>query len=366
MILLICICLIFCFWLYLFYKYPKYCEERSNLPIGQITLLIAFKDEEKNLKLLLKALEDQERVISSEIEILFINDHSKDNSVEIIKQWIEHSPYQGCILHLEKGYGKKEAIKLGVDKANYQTLLFTDADCEPNTHWIYEMFQKFERNQADLLVGTVWYGNKKNVFTKLQQVEFAVLQAITAVSVSARLPFMCNGANLMTKKSIYRMYLKNTVDEGIVSGDDVFYLDYLIRNKLKISYGNSTRAIVETQGEETLKGFINQRLRWSSKVKYYKNLKMIFPSAFFSLWSMGILPIVGVTIWCSFELGLLLLGVKYSIDYVLIKRFYLVYNRSFRLLDFFILSLIYPIYVFYIGILSFFKTFTWKNRLAKV
>lgn len=366
MIILVCICLIFCFWLYLFYKYPKYNEKGTVLPVRQITLLIAFKDEEKKLGFLLKALEGQEKVVSSEIEILFINDHSKDNSVEIIKQWIERSPYQGRILHLKDGYGKKKAIKLGVDKANYQTLLFTDADCTPNTHWIYEMFQKFEKNQADLLVGTVWYENKEAVFIKLQQIEFAVLQAITAITVSAKLPFMCNGANLMTKKTIYKAYLRNTIDDGIVSGDDVFYLDYLIRNKHKVYYGNSKNAIVETQGEETLNGFINQRLRWSSKVKYYNNLEMVLPSAFFSFWSIGLLPIVGVGIWYSFELGLLLLGLKYSIDYVLLKRFYLVYNRNFRLLDFFILSLIYPIYVFYIGILSFFKTFTWKNRLAKV
>ena len=141
---------------------------------------------------------------------------------------------------------------------------------------------------------------------------------------------------------------------------------YLIKNNKYITYANSPFAYVETNAETELQGFIQQRLRWSAKVKYYKNWKMILPSMLFTVWSLSIyLPLI-ITLWYPVWMSGVLMVLKLCIDYVVVDRFYKNFERKFRLIDFITLTVVYPIYVIYIGIISFFKTFTWKKRQAKV
>lgn len=358
--------LILGFWFILFLNYPQFKSSKIQPINKSVSILIAFKDEAHILNRLLEALENQEGLVKKQIQIVFVNDHSTDNGPNIIEDWFAKTEYQGSLLHLTKGQGKKKALRLGAESALHDIFLFTDADCIPDSKWIIHMLDTFMQKQADLLIGTVWYKDTATWFGRLQQLEFAVLQSITALSIQVNWPFMCNGANLMTYRTHYLKYLRESSTEYMVSGDDIYYLEYLIKNKRKINYGNSSHAIVETYGEKTRSGFINQRLRWSSKIKYYKHRKMILPSLFFSFWSVSLLPLIVMGYWYSTLDCLVLIGLKFIIDYSLMSWFYNAFNRTFKIADFIILGIIYPIYVFYIGFLSFFKTFTWKNRLAKV
>lgn len=330
-----------------------------------ISIVIAFKDEAEVIDSCLKALNSQLGIIKSHVQIVLVNDHSLDNSVELIQIWQKSTSFQNKLIHVRSGHGKKNALRIGVENAKYETLIFTDADCIPSVFWLNEMLNCYCTSKPDLLIGTVWYKESDLIFERIQQLEFAVLQSITMISAQVQWPFMCNGANLLTKKSIYEAFIKTESNTDIVSGDDVFYMDYLIKQAYHIECINSAKAIVETQGENTIKSFINQRIRWSSKVKFYKNIHMILPSVMFSIWSLGLVFFLFIAFLVSHEIGLFLILFKLIVDYYIVHWFYKSFYKSFKIIDFFILTLIYPFYIFYIGLLSFFKTFTWKNRLAK-
>ena len=353
------------FWFYLYLNIPKNHNDKYTHVTDCVSIIIAFKDEEFNLPLLIKALNSQLGIEKSNIELIFVNDHSEDNSINILANYKGVSEYDLKVLNLERGSGKKQALRLGVTHAKHDLLLFTDADCIPNSKWINQMVLLYISKKSDLLIGTVWYNKPSVLFERLQEMEFAVLQLITAISVNIHWPFMCNGANLMTRKSIYSEYLQSINSDQLLSGDDVFFLDYMIQKRFYIHYANSTSAFVNTRGESKLKDFVNQRLRWSSKIKYYRNLRMIIPSIVFTFWSLFVFLVIPVGYFYSFKVSTIFIFTKLVIDYCMLYKFYKVYNRKNRILDFFILSIIYPIYVFCIGFLSFFKTFTWKDRLAR-
>ena len=366
MIVGICLGSIVLFWVYLLWRMPRIDSPLTPIDIKEsVSIIIAFRNEEDEFPNILKALDAQKGVCKEHIQCIFIDDYSEDKSGEIINHWKKLTKYEVSLVALEKGTGKKAALKYGSSLAKYNKLLFIDADCIPNTYWINQMVCKYNSKQTDLLVGTVWYAKSSLFFLRLQQLEFSVLQSITACSVQAKWPFMCNGANLMTNKNTYKAYLESETTQHMVSGDDVFYLDYLVRNKKKIAYANSVYAIVETRGEERLKQFIQQRIRWSAKIKYYKNIKMILPSLFFTCWSLSILVPTLFFFWLPLWICILGVALKIGIDYIIVRKFYRSFKRTFLLIDFLTLTATYPIYVICIGVLSFFKTFTWKNRHAK-
>ncbi len=367
MIFGVCIIFILLFWGYTLSVKPQMYKSNIVTELStKVTILIAFRNEEKHLEELLEAFTNQKGICKEDTQLIFIDDHSDDNGCEIIKNWQLETKYNTSLVKLTDGHGKKAALRYGSSYAKHDILLFTDADCTPSKYWVNQMVYVFENTKADLLIGTVWYKESVIWFKRLQALEFAVLQSITAISVQANWPFMCNGANLMTHKSSYLKYLNLEYTQGIVSGDDVFYLDYLIQNNKYIKYVNSTFAYVETDAEAGLTGFIQQRLRWSSKVKYYKNWKMILPSMLFTVWSLSIyLPLI-MALWYPDWMCGLLIVLKLCIDYIVVNRFYKDFDREFKLIDFVVLTVVYPIYVIYIGTTSFFKTFTWKKRQAKV
>jgi len=365
MISLVFIALFLLYWVFISLNTP---EIRYDLPLQssntRTSIIIAFRDEENHIPDLLLALDNQMQIDKAKTQIIFVNDRSIDQSVELIEQWKQHNAYQVKLLHLREGHGKKMAIRLGVSQAYYSVLLFTDADCIPNPYWIHQMSTSLEKQNAQLLIGSVWFLSNRSLFQGLQKLEFSVLQAVTAFATHNKFPFMCNGANLAVQKTEYLAFLNETEHLNMVSGDDVFLLDYMLKNNKKIEYAKHQTAVVETFPNKNLSEFINQRLRWSSKVKYYRNLMMLGCSVFFSIWSLLLPILLGFYFLSATPLLLILIGIKLGIDLTIVNKYHKAYTEEFSLLNFIILIFLYPIYVIGIGILSLFKSFTWKNRKA--
>lgn len=88
---------------------------------------------------------------------------------------------------------------------------------------------------------------------------------------------MCNGANLGFSMEAFRQLEENAMQMHLASGDDVFLM-LAMQKKYgsdKITFARCPDAIVKTLPESTFKGFIRQRLRWTSKSTAYRNIPLI-------------------------------------------------------------------------------------------
>ena len=105
----------------------------------------------------------------------------------------------------------------------------------------------------------------------LQGLEFIGLVAAGAASIAIGHPVMCNGANLAYEKTAFNQVRGFAGDES-ASGDDLFLM-YKIAKLYPdgVRFLKSDKAIVTVQPEQTIKGFINQRMRWASKAKLLKD-----------------------------------------------------------------------------------------------
>ena len=115
----------------------------------------------------------------------------------------------------------------------------------------------------------------KKLFKIFQSLDFMTLQGITGASVFKKVHAMCNGANLAYQKDVFFEVGGFEGIDQVASGDDM-----LLMHKIQTRYPNeimflkSKEVIVTTRAAESLKEFMNQRIRWASKADRYTDKKI--------------------------------------------------------------------------------------------
>lgn len=330
----------------------------------KISVIVAFRNEEGNLNSLLKSFEKQEYPAKL-FEIIFVNDHSDDNGVNIIENYKLDNIK---ILHLEESKnGKKAAIDKGIKASNGELIVTTDADCIFNENWLSTIVSFYEKEKSDMIIAPVVFEKQGGFLYQFQYYDFLALMASTAGACRLKMPIMNNGANLAYKKETY-LELHDATKTKIASGDDMFLLINMKQKNKKIQFLNSVEALVNTKSEMSFNQFINQRIRWAGKNKNHSDFHILsigFVVLLFnlSLITMGILSIWSSTLFFSF---LLILITKTIIEYVLISFTASALHQKIRLYTFFFLQPFHIIYISLIPILSLFTKYKWKDRKIRV
>lgn len=239
----------------------------QSVPGQFLSVVVACRNEEKNLPVLLKNLAEQD-YNPSLFEVLIIDDNSSDNT------FIAASEYKGIRnIYVAKntGKGKKSAIRTGVAASTGNLIITTDADCRMGHSWLKTIASFYEENKSEMIICPVELEGGKGSFQRFQELEFLSLQGITAGTAFAGRPVMCNGANLAFTKEAYNRHSFDLHDE-IISGDDVFLL-HAIKSEPgnKIMWLESDEARVITNTSATVLSFLRQRSRWISKAGAYKD-----------------------------------------------------------------------------------------------
>lgn len=236
-----------------------------------VTVVIAARNESLCIQQCIESILAQE-YSAGQVELIVVDDQSTDDTGLIVSQYKDRG-VKLISIKTEERSGKKSAIARGIEVASHELIITTDADCIHPPRWINTMVACKEKNDAVFVAGPVTYSDERNFFERFQALDFLSLQGITAVAVTKNLINMCNGANLLyTKQAFYAVSGFEGIDH-IPSGDDMLLMEK-ISNTFPggVAYCYSAEAIVTTSPEESLKSFIQQRIRWASKSSVYKGL----------------------------------------------------------------------------------------------
>lgn len=117
----------------------------------RITLLVPCYNEQEALPLfyeeinrILKELEEK-----YDFEILFVNDGSKDGTLEIIKN-LSKNDSRIRYIDLSRNYGKEIGMLAGFDYASGDCVITIDADLQEPPQVIPEMIEKWENGASDV------------------------------------------------------------------------------------------------------------------------------------------------------------------------------------------------------------------------
>jgi len=306
----------------------------QNIPNIKLSLIIAFKDEEKNLASLLKDILVQSY---QNMEVILVDDHSIDKSFQICE---ETNSEKIKVFSLPNDLkGKKQAIAYGIEQCTGDFIVTTDADCRLQKDWILTVAQAFEQEKADFISAAVWM-NHQDFFGEMQELEFASLVASGAASILKNNAIMCNAANMAFRKELY-LENKDIWESSYQSGDDIMLLLRVKKQRKKILFLKNKKALVFTSAQKTLKRFIAQRKRWASKSKFYNDFSIIYTAFLILLINIGLL----ITFFCHFYFFIVLFLIKSIPDYLFLNSFFHFYHKKINIYTFLLVQLLYPFYI---------------------
>lgn len=122
-----------------------------------ISLVIPVYNEEQNLPLLFKSIADLQNNYN-DMEVIFVDDGSKDASFKLLKEESLIHPY--CkIIRLARNTGQTAAIQAGIDHAKGDVLIFLDSDMQNDPADIPALLAKLDEGY-DVVSG--WRKDRKD------------------------------------------------------------------------------------------------------------------------------------------------------------------------------------------------------------
>ena len=345
-------------------------KNKNTAPKNRFSLVIPFRNEAQNLSDLLQSISEINYPIDS-FEILLINDDSEDDFQPIIEEFIQQNPNINLSLFQNERQTpspKKDAINTAIKRSNFEWIVTTDADCKVPKLWL-QLFNQFIEDQQPVFISApVKFSPQNSWLFHFQNLNFLSLMGSTIGGFGIHKPFMCNGANLCYLKSVFFEVGGFEDNTNIASGDDIFLLEKMVKaHPKKVSFLKSDDAIVETKAEISFNLFINQQIRWASKSTSYQSIFAQFVGLLVFLANVSVI-ILGIIAWLHpifSQYFLLVFMLKVIVDFMLIAQTS-IFLKSTKSLKFYpIVSLIYPIFIVFTGILSTFKTYQWKGRSFK-
>ena len=148
-----------------------------------ISILIPAYNEQEVLGLLferLSALADNNN--DYRFEFLFVNDGSRDNTLEIIKQQAEKDS-RVSYLNLSRNFGKETAMLAGFDYVRGDAMVIIDADLQDPPELIPEMIQYWEEGYDDVFAKRRNRAGESLLKKKTSQLYYRILQYSTNIPI---------------------------------------------------------------------------------------------------------------------------------------------------------------------------------------
>jgi len=117
-----------------------------------VSIIIPARNEEGNIKNVLKKIPS---FGGSQVEVIFIEGHSKDNTLKAIKSEIKSNRTDiRARVYKQGGVGKGDAVRLGFQKAKNDILMILDADLTVNPDDLPKFYNALVGGHCDLANGS--------------------------------------------------------------------------------------------------------------------------------------------------------------------------------------------------------------------
>jgi glycosyltransferase involved in cell wall biosynthesis len=239
------------YWFYLAkpYYYQRAVEKKKIIqPSSQppVSIIIYAKNEAQNLEVFLPSILEQNYPL---YEVICIDDDSTDETAEILNRLTfkyKHL-YHTYIPTGSKNLSRKKlGLTLGIKAAKYDTLLFTEADCRPDSpDWICCMARHFTDKNTIVLGFSALekypsrYACYDYFLSNLQMVSLALKGH----------PYMGNGRNLGYSKSWFVQQKGFSSSNFLDAGEDDLFINEIAR-KDNLSVELQRESIVHVKMDE--------------------------------------------------------------------------------------------------------------------
>ena len=211
-------------------------DAKADLP--GVSVILSARNEAARLKPYLQSLLEQDYPL---YEVIVVNDASEDDTAVVLQEYsLRYPRLQTTFVPVEARVrsSKKLALTLAVKHAKYEHLLFTDADCRPESrHWIREMVQGFCRHEqqddpsVEVVLGYSPYFPSGECVNRIIRYDtlFNGLQYLGRAITGH--PYMGVGRNLMYRKSMFERHHGFAGLINFRAGDDDLFVNRVANSK---------------------------------------------------------------------------------------------------------------------------------------
>lgn len=329
----------------------------SSKDLPMVSVVLAARNEESNLPDLIYDLVNQEYPLDR-LEVIFVNDRSTDLTHRILNEasdnysFIKHIVIEELSAEMTP---KKYALTKGIDSANGEIIISTDADCRVGKLWVSSMtYDVIKSNGISIGFSKI---SDKSFFDQYQKIDFLGIISANAGAGGWKQFWSGTGQNLAYFKSDFILIDGFEPVKNKISGDDM----YLVQAISKIKSGSiniDPNSFVSTKPMKNIKEFINQRIRWSSNAKLNVKKSPYFFSFLASSFSFNLILLF---YFLFSENWILLFLFKFLCDGLVVFMGSKLFNVNIKLPAYLLWAITQPFYIPAIGLLGIREKFTWKK-----
>lgn len=247
--------------------------KRENVHFTQefppVSVIICARDESENLHRNLHSVLEQDY---PQFEVIVINDGDTGESEDFLTLQEEKYPhlYHSFIPASSRYISRKKlAVTLGIKASKYDWLVFTEANCQPQSdQWLRLMARNFT-SRTQVVLGYSGYERGKgwlhkrvsfdNLFTSMRYLGFAL----------AGSPYMGIGRNLAYRKELFYEQKGFSAHLNLQRGDDDLFINHVATPE-NTRVETDVNAIVRSQPVFRAKDWREEKIGYASTARFYR------------------------------------------------------------------------------------------------
>ncbi len=350
----------FSFLLLAIYIYNGFKFELGKLPIyktfPKLSVIIAAKNEEKNVTQLLDSL-SKLNYPEENYEVIIVDDNSSDDTYNLIQSEIPGKKNYKLIKAVQKKYeGKRGALQIGIENAQYNFIVITDADCKPEINWLRAIASKLDAG-FDFVFGVAPIESGKKLVQKLSAFENLRNSYLTIAAVGVNIPYSASARSFAFRKKSFERIGGYSNTTQTISGDDDLLLREAVKNKMLIGTLVDPESFVYSTAPNTFQEYKKQKIRHIKTSFYYLIKQKLFLGAWHLLNLASLFSILLILFSPVFLLPFL---VKLFYDLFIIIKHQQDLGQNFRFYEIIYLQILFEIFVVINFFNSFSKNSEWK------
>ena len=336
---------------YLFATFYRPVDIDENFTPGVTIIIPCFNEEEWIQRTILSCMNQD--YPPDKLQVLVIDDHSNDRSVDKINEMITMLRDEGdrYLINERLNYyvqpinqGKREAMALGARLPKHELLVFVDSDSFLDPFAVRNIVQPFKDKEMGGVSGRTDVANTyTNALTKMQSVRYYIafrvmkaaegyFDAVTCLSG----PLSCYRKDLVLKYS--DAWLNQTfLGQRATFGDDRSMTNFILRYN-RTTYQDT--AVCSTIVPNQYKTFLKQQMRWKRSwlresiigatymwkkepfmsLCFYMGLVVPIAAPVVVLYNLIYVPITHRVFPTTFILGLLMMALLMSMAQLFLRR----------------------------------------------
>jgi glycosyltransferase involved in cell wall biosynthesis len=210
------------FWAWCFrqlanYRLPIPEKERSS-DQPPVSVIICAHNEAENLRRHLPFFLEQDY---PRFEVLVINDHSNDKTLQVVLDIQNKYPTLRVLsVPVGQSKGKKAALSFGIQQASFETIFLSDADCKPISRQWLAVTQRSFLHDKTIVLGYGPYQKRRGWLNRFIRFEafYTAIQYFSFALIGH--PYMGVGRNLAYHRWVFHQANGFSNHAHLLSGDD--------------------------------------------------------------------------------------------------------------------------------------------------